>query len=120
MDERVKISLLLDFYGQLLTEKQRDIMDLYFNDDLSLAEISELTNTSRQAIFDIIKRCQKSLYDYENILKLEEKSETLDSNKKITLNKLILLEEDLIKSNLLDSVRKNIIDELKKDITEKL
>lgn len=70
VDKFSEIILLLDFYGNLLTEKQRLIMSYHFEEDMSLSEISEQLDISRQAVHDIIKRSEKSLRDYENELKL--------------------------------------------------
>ena len=109
MEERIKISMLLDLYEELLTDKQRNIMDLYFNDDLSLAEISEITNTSRQAVFDIIKRCEKSLLDYESKLKLLSRNEKLEEVKNAILNKL---------TNINENTKNNEILFLKEEIKE--
>lgn len=64
------INLLYDFYGGLLTDKQRFLMELYYYDDFSLAEISEKMGISRQAVYDSIKRSESSLADYENKLGL--------------------------------------------------
>jgi len=72
MDKTLEFTLLLDFYGELLTEKQREIFGAYYLYDLSLAEISEQHEVSRQAVHDIIKRTEKKLVDYETKLKLVE------------------------------------------------
>ena len=66
------LSYLFDFYCKLLTEKQRDIFELYYFQDLSLGEIADYYNISRQAVYDVIKRTEILLYDYEEKLKLYE------------------------------------------------
>ena len=63
-------SLLLDFYGNLLTDKMRTTLDMYLNDDLSLAEIAEEEEISRQGVHDTVKRGLKQLNGYEDKLGL--------------------------------------------------
>ena len=72
MDKNVEIALLLDFYGNILTERQREIMNLYYEDNLSLSEIAEELNISKQGVSDSLKRSEKVLYDTESKLKLME------------------------------------------------
>lgn len=66
----VRRALLLDYYGALLTEKQRQIYDLYFQEDLSLGEISDLQKVSRNAVYDLILRTDEKLERYEEALGL--------------------------------------------------
>ncbi|SHJ54459.1 hypothetical protein SAMN02745163_02108 [Clostridium cavendishii DSM 21758] len=88
MVDRFKVSILLDYYGCLLTAKQLDIMTMYFNEDLSLAEIAEINQTSRQAIHDLTKRCYKQLVSYEEKLKLLQKSNIRKKLKEDLIDKL--------------------------------
>lgn len=64
----MRAAWLYDFYGNLLTEKQRNMVELYYHQDLSLSEIADLTGVSRQAIHDAIKRSEISLEEYEEKL----------------------------------------------------
>ena len=64
---------LLDWYEVLLTEKQQEIMNYYYREDLSLSEIAENTETSRSAVHDLIKRCEQILLNYEEKLQLVHK-----------------------------------------------
>lgn len=84
------VAMLYDFYGDMLTEKQAEAIELYYNEDLSLAEIAEPLGISRQGVRDNIKRGEKQLYELEEKLglvqrflqigkKLEGASELLDS-----------------------------------------
>ena len=70
MEERVLISLLLDFYGPLLTDKQRMSLQLHHEDDMSLGESAEELGVSRQAVHDNLQRARHILNDYESKLHL--------------------------------------------------
>ena len=65
-NERLEHCLLLDFYGELLTDKQRECCDLHYNEDLSLGEIAEQLGISRQAVWDNIRRGEGSLAEIES------------------------------------------------------
>ncbi len=73
MIKLVEIGILFDFYGKLLSEKQYQIVELYYIHDFSLAEIGEELNITRQGVYDTLKRSEQKLYHYEEILGLVEK-----------------------------------------------
>lgn len=73
VDEIAKASLLYDFYGALLTEKQRQVMAFYHEENLSLSEIAQEFGISRQAVHDTLKKAEQALEDYENKLNLIDK-----------------------------------------------
>lgn len=68
MAKDLKISLLLDFYGDMLTEKQREVIDFYYNNDLSLSEIAENEGITRQGVRDSIKHAESQLLEMEERL----------------------------------------------------
>lgn len=73
MAKNLQITVLLDFYGEMLTDKQLDIMEGYYNDDLSLAEISEDKGITRQGVRDAIKRSENQLLEMEERLGLAKR-----------------------------------------------
>ena len=73
-----KISMLMDFYGGILTDKQLDALDLYYNEDLSLAEIAQHTKITRQGVRDSIKRGEAILLEMEEKLGFYEKYAGID------------------------------------------
>jgi len=73
MDNVLRNTLLYDFYGDLLTEKQKDIYHMYFCDDMSLAEIGDRCGISRQAVNFSLKQTQKNFDAFEKALKLVER-----------------------------------------------
>lgn len=109
-NDRFERCLLLDFYGELLTEKQRRCCDLHFNDDLSLGEIAEQLGISRQGVWDNIRRGESALQEIETktglIRRFLQTRARLDglSGK---LNRLIALSSDEA-----EALAKEIADEL--------
>ena len=72
-EKNLEIGYLLDFYGDILSERKRDIMDLYYNDDLSLAEIAEQMGITRQAVRETVKKTESELFFYEEKLGLRRR-----------------------------------------------
>ena len=73
MEEFVKQTFLYDFYGELLTKRQRQVDESVVLEDYSLSEVAQELGNSRQGVFDMIKRCNKTLEEYEKKLHLVEK-----------------------------------------------
>lgn len=82
----LKISLLLDFYGGILTDKQLDALELYYNEDLSLAEIAQHTKITRQGVRDAIKRGEAILLEMEEKLGFYEKYHDVEEKADAVLN----------------------------------
>ncbi|MBQ9483420.1 MAG: DNA-binding protein [Ruminiclostridium sp.] len=71
-------TILFDIYAPLLTDKMRDTLDLYYNEDLSLAEIAETSGISRQAVMNCVRSCEKRLNELEEQFGLYEKTKKAD------------------------------------------
>ncbi len=73
IEKRLKMTYLLDIYSPLLTEKQREVLSSFYNDDYNITEIAQEKGITRQAAFDLIKRSENILSDYDEKLCLYEK-----------------------------------------------
>ena len=92
-ERNVAIGLMLDLYGALLTERQREVMDLYFNDDLSLSEVAEECGITRQGVRDALIKGEEQLWDFEAHLKLLEKKKKTEENLRFVLEGLSTLSQ---------------------------
>lgn len=111
MEEKIKISMLIQTYGKLLTEKQQRILDDYYNNDLSLSEIAENNKITRQAVRDIIKKGEKKLFEYEE--KLLFMKRTLETEKRI---EEALKELTKIQKSYSDKQIANVLEHIKKEL----
>ena len=87
-DEKLNMSLLFDFYGDILTERQKEIASLSFDEDLSLREISEITGITPQGVRDALNKCKSILIDMEEKLGLLSKFSENKKNTDFIIEKL--------------------------------
>jgi len=113
MKNLLEIGFLFDTYGNLLTEKQREIIELYYHYDLSLGEISEQLHISRQGVYDSIKKSQQLLRDYEQRLGFLAKLNRHKEIAKLSLERINDLEMKFIKDSQRHENTINNIKELK-------
>ena len=106
MKKDLNICLLLDYYGALLTEKQRRCLGFYYNDDLSLSEIAENEGITRQGVRDSIKRAEVQLFDMESKLGLAAKFTELSKS----LNEIKDCADKIYEYNLEHSLSREIND----------
>ncbi len=113
-EEIVELSLLFDFYGEMLGEHKKKIFEDYVLNDLSLAEIAEEEGISRQGVHDIVKRCTRQLKEYEAALHLVEKFQKM----KTKLTKAVELLDG--STNSIDSGNMKAAKKLMQEMLEEL
>ncbi len=94
MDKHIEVSMLWEIYGKLLTEKQYQVLNDYYNEDLSLSEIAENYKISRQGVRDIIKKGENKLFEYEEKLSIMKKSQENEKTIQLILTQLSKLQEE--------------------------
>lgn len=112
MENNVKISILLELYGSLLTEKQRELLENYYNNDLSLSEIAENENITRQAVRDNLKKGENKLFEYEEKLGIMRK--TKEQEEQIAE---VLSEITKIESKMTDSQIAKVLEDVKRKLS---
>ena len=102
-EKNLEIGFLLDFYGDVLSERKRTVLDLYYNDDLSLAEIAEEIGISRQGVRDLIRKAGEELTFYEEKLGLAKRFREAEEHAQTLLT---LLERDGIHGELREAAQR--------------
>lgn len=109
-EKNLAMCLLLDFYGQMLTERKLTVMNLYYNEDLSLAEIASEVGISRQGVRELIKKSESELYVLEEKLRLASRFNLLrnlanDAEQSFANENLTELQRNSL-DKLIEAVRK--------------
>ena len=111
-EKSVQMTILFDFYGDILTDKQRELFDLYYNEDLSLAEISEHMGITRQGVRDGVIRAEEILRNFEDKLGLAAKYGKLasDAGRIVELaERIAMVNERNFRSGELDACAQEIL-----------
>lgn len=114
LQEVVELSLLYDFYGELLGDHKKQIFEDYILNDLSLSEIADEAGISRQGVYDIVKRCSKKLKEYEEKLCLVKKFQaTKDKINQIKeISELIRVTNDVKRVIEIEQISEEILNDL--------
>ena len=112
MDKYVEIGMLWEIYGKLLTNKQYSVLNDYYNENLSLSEIAENCNISRQAVRDIIKKGENKLFEYEEKLGFMKKTQENEQTIQLVLSQL-----SKITDSLPDKKVEKILNEVQKELS---
>ncbi|MBP9988662.1 MAG: DNA-binding protein [Ruminococcus sp.] len=106
MSKNFDIALLFDFYGDMLTEKQRNFINDYYNEDLSLSEIASNEGITRQGVRDAIKRAENQLFEMEERLGLAARFDSMKSG----LSEIIVYAEEIAAYNRTHSLSMEVND----------
>lgn len=108
MPKELKFVMLLDCYGELLTEHQRNVMELYYCEDLSLAEIGNPMGITRQAVRSLIKRTEDILLNYEEKLGFADRLEKMQDCFGIIGNAAESITDENIRKIISDEIEKGL------------
>ncbi len=111
MEKKVQVSILCEIYGKMLTEKQYEFINDYYNNDLSLSEIAENNNITRQAVRDIIKKGENKLFELEEKLAFMERTLKQEKQLQQILQELSKIEDtssDKKVAKILEHVREEL------------
>lgn len=105
MSKDLNLAILVDLYRPLLTEKQQETLEMYYDSDLSLGEISEETGITRQGVMNCVKKCEARLIELEEKMGLAKKLEVLENE----LGRLeAILRQEAEKGELTEAVKKQL------------
>ena len=117
MEKNLEVSTLLDFYSDLLTENQQQALNLYYNEDFSLAEIAENQGITRQGVRDTVQKAQVQLFELEKKLHLVQRFKDVEEKAQVILENVekILLANDFDSIKILANAIKNAAKSIQKE-----